>query len=322
MDFGDDSSFATRRSSIEPKSAPGNLPVENMHYVTNHNYFHSLDRISRLSDCRLELNEAIAVLSRFSLRDILNNEVIVKMYQQKTTLETIKRWAHSGAQIDIEEIRNGLRRVEYYFVPKYVLKVSTPRYHTKPDCEFLKASFDNFETPPEIVNLGDEKVKEFQAFCDKEWPQYRDKPIDKFWAHVGAHFRVPIVPRQISYSSTGSMEIRDLSEAVLAEQIQSAAEHVRDFTRDNGLRGYLHAPPQKLYQFTKDEKKEPAKREAFLELLKLKKAIKMAVFNFHRIELEMLENLLSDELLEVLGFLPCKACCLVIAPPIQISFEN
>lgn len=281
-----------------------------MHYVSQYNYFKSLDRLARSREETPDLNEAIAGLSRFSLRDILNNHEIVNMYRQKSALETLKRWADSGATIDSNVIREHLQASERYFVPHYVLKVSTPRYHAVQECELLKSAFENIATPPEISQQGEDKVREFQIFCDKEWPKFKDKPIDHFWAHVGAKFRISSSPNKISYERRESPKcIESQSEADIVPRIQRAADQVRDHAGSCRLTGYLHAPPKKLYSLSKNPEWEPARRKAFLELLKLKKAIKMLVFNFHRIELEMPEGLLSDEFLEALGFMPCKACC-------------
>lgn len=281
-----------------------------MHYVSQFNYFRSLDRLARSIGDKPKLSEAIAGLSRFSLREVFNNDEIVLLYQHKTTLGVIKQWADSGVKVDADAIREDLHRRERYFVPQYVMKVNTPRYHAKLECEYLRASFENFETPPEIAELGPEKVSEFQIFCDKEWPQYKDRPIDIFWAHVGSHFGVPINPKEVSYASQeGPESVRDQSESELLEEIHGGAEKLRNYARSTGLSGHLYAPAKRLYSLSKDLEVDAARRQAFLELLKLKKAIKMLVFNFHRIELEMPEGLLSDELLEALGFLPCKACC-------------
>lgn len=281
-----------------------------MHFVSRYNYFRSLDRLARSSGNKPDLSEAIAGLSRFSLRDVLNDEEIVIMYQHKMTLGVIKNWADSVVKVDADAIRETLRRRERYFVPQYVMKVNIPRYHAKQACEFLRANFENFETPPEIAQLGPDKISEFQDFCDREWPQYKDRPVDIFWAHVGSQFRVSISPKAVSYSSQeGPENVCDQSEAELMKEIHGGAERLRSYVKSKGLGGHLYAPPKKLYSLTKDPGVDVARRQVFLELLKLKKAIKMLVFNFHRIELEMPDGLLSDELLGALGFLPCKACC-------------
>lgn len=284
-----------------------------MHYVSKYNYFRSLDRLARSMGDRPGVSEAVAGLSRFSLRDVLNDDEIVLLYQHKTTLGVLKQWADSGVKVDADAIREELHRRERYFVPQYVMKVNTPRYHAKQECKFLRASFENFETPPEIAALGPEKVSEFQVFCDKEWPQYRGKPIDFFWANVGSQFGVSINPKAISYaSSEGPESVTDQSESELMEEIHRDVDRLRNYAQSTGLTGHLYAPAKRLYSLTKDPGVDAARRQAFLEILKLKKAIKMLVFNFHRIELEMPEGLLSDELLEALGFLPCKACCGVL----------
>jgi len=281
-----------------------------MHYVSQYNYFKSLDRLAQASDSKPDLNEAIAGLSRFALREVLNNDEIVAMYLHRTTLGVIKQWANSGVKVDANVIREDLHRKERYFVPQYVMKVNTPRYHATLECKYLRASFENFETPPEIAKLGPDSIREFQTFCDKEWPSYKDRPVDTFWAHVGSRFRVPINPKEISYASQERPEsVRDQTESELLEKIHESVENVRNHARSSGLNGYIYAQPKRLYSLTRDERIDAARRQAFLELLKLKKAIKMLVFNFHRIELEMPEGLLSDELLEAFGFLPCRACC-------------
>lgn len=283
-----------------------------MHYVSQYNYFKSVNRLTgAFADKSPSLSEAIAGLSQFSLRHVLNNDEIMLLYKNKTTLNILKKWANSGVKIDAEKIRMDLQRRERYFVPQYVMKVNTPRYHANQDCEFLQASFDNFETPPEIAALGPEKISEFQAFCDKEWPRYKNNKIDVFWAHVGSHFNMPeINPKEVSLSShEGPMNVQDESETDLLAGIHRHIEYLHNHAISTGITGHLYAPAKTLYSFTKDPRVDLARRQALIELLKLKKAIKMLVFNFHRIELDMPEGLLSDELLEALGFLPCKACC-------------
>lgn len=281
-----------------------------MHYVSKFNYFRAMDRLAKSMDEKPSMSEAVAGLSRFSLRDVFNNDEILLLYQQKTALEVLKKWTLSSVEVDADAIRENLHRQERYFVPQYVMKVNTPRYHAKETCEFLGASFENFETPPEIEVLGPEKVREFQQFCEKEWPNYKNKPIYVFWVHVGSHFKVEINPKPVSHASKEPPEIVvNLSEAELIDEINRDVDRLLKYARSTGLTGHLYAPAKKLYAFTKDPKVDPTRKQAFLELLKLKKAIKMLVFNFHRIELEMPEGLLSDELLEALGFLPCKACC-------------
>ena len=283
-----------------------------MHYVSQYNYFKSLNRLTgAIVDKSPSLDEAVAGLSQFSLRHVLNNDEIILLYKNKTTLNVLKQWANSGVKIDAEKIRMDLQRRERYFVPQYVMKVNTPRYHANQNCEFLQASFENFETPPQIAALGPEKISEFQNFCDKEWPRYKSKPIDVFWAHIGSHFKIKdLDPKKISLESQeGPLNIQNQSEEELIDGINRKVEFLHSHVKSTGITGHLHAPAKTLYSFTKDPRVDVARRQAFVELLKLKKAIKMLVFNFHRIELDMPEGLLSDELLEALGFLPCKACC-------------
>lgn len=281
-----------------------------MHYVSKYNYFRSLDRLARSIGSKPDVSEAIAGLSRFTLRDVLNDDEIVMMYRHKTTLAVVKQWADSGVKIDADAIRTDLDRRERYFVHQYVMKVNTPRYHAKQECEFLRAKFENFETPPEIEQLGPDKISEFQEFCEREWPQFKDKSIDIFWAHVGSQFRVSISPKRVSYTSQeGPESIQDRSEAELLEEVHREADGLRQYAKSNDLGRYIYAPPRQLYSLAKDPALDVARKQGFVELLKFKKAIKMLVFNFHHIELQMPEGLLSDELLEALGFLPCKACC-------------
>lgn len=302
MDFGSKSKLTPLRATTENAGA-------GMRYVSRYNYFNAINRLARWSAGKPDLSEAIAGLSRFSLRDVLNDEEIVTLYQHRSTLELVRRWADCKTEIDPDEIRDFLQRQERFFVRQYVLKVNTPRYHENQDCEFLKASFENFETPPEIAALGDDKVTEFQEFCDAEWPKFRDKPVDLFWAHVGAHFGgLSISPKEISYASRRDSEaVRNIEEA--EQKVRKAADDFRDYTRSNRLDGYVYAPPKKIYSYAKDPAMTSARRQVFLEFLKLKKAIKILVFNFYRVELDIPEGLLSAELLEALGFLPCKACC-------------
>lgn len=281
-----------------------------MHYVSPYNYFQSVDRLAPSSGGRPDFNQALAGLSRFSVRDIMNDDEIMKMYKHRCTLEVIKRWYERGDQFDGEGIHRELRKQERFFVPKYVLKVNTPRYHSNQYCDLLKRNFENFETPPEIAALGPAKIREFKTFCDKEWPRYKDKAHDIFWAHVGARFHVSIAPKAVAYSAQDdATEVLDQSVEEIEDKIKEVAESLRHHARSTGLSQNLYAPPRLLYSFSKSPNQTDARRQAFAEMLNLKKLIKTLVFNFNRVELDLPEGLLSDEILEALGFLPCRACC-------------
>src|SRR4051812_44050824 len=91
-----------------PKSKPIRVTTggaaAGMRYVSRYNYFNAIDRLARSGEEKPNLSEAIAGLSRFSLRDVLNNEEIMTLYQHRTTLEIVRRWADCGTKIDREEI--------------------------------------------------------------------------------------------------------------------------------------------------------------------------------------------------------------------------
>lgn len=161
MDFGSD----LRR---HPGDATGASEPGEMRFVSQSNYFQVIDRLARASTEKPDLTEALAGLSRFSLRDLFNNDEIAALYKQKSALASVRRWSNVETDFDGDEIRRLLKRHERYFVRQYVLKVNTPRYHRRHDCKFLKATFENFETPPEIEALGEDRVKEFKEFCDAE----------------------------------------------------------------------------------------------------------------------------------------------------------
>ena len=280
-----------------------------MHYISHANFVRSVERLAQSHTDSATVGQAIAGLSRFALRNVLNDKELVHLYTQNSTLRTIRRWTQSNQRIDVEAIRKELEVNERYFVPNYVLKVSNPRYHSDPHCTFLRSAFENFETPPEIAAQGPETVEAFQKFCDREWPNYRDR-VDLFWVHVGSQFRLQNSPKPVSFSPSESPQsIADVSVDEIISSVHATSDKLVSYAREASLSTYLHAPPKRLYDLSRNPAVEPIKREAYKNILKMKKAIKMLVFNAYRIELDIKEGILSDELLEALGFLPCRACC-------------
>lgn len=88
------------------------------------------------------------------------------------------------------------------------------------------------------------------------------------------------------------------------------AQELRGLVRTAGLANYVFAPAKVIHARSTDQDLAAERRTVYWELLELKKAIKILVFNLCRVELDMPEGLLPAELLEAFGFLPCRACSL------------
>lgn len=269
-----------------------------------------MERLSRARGSKPELSEALAGLSRFALRGTFNNTEIVALFQHRETLEFLRNATTGNFEIDAYRIVEDLRRSEQFFVPQYVMKINTPRYHANVNCELISSSFENFETPPQIQALGDEQIEAFQVFCEQQWPEYRSGPVDVFWAHAGAQFGVSINPKEISYAAQEGPEfVSNVKEELLVAEINQKVAQLHMSAANMGVLGHLCAPPKKLFNLSNDLRIDQSRREAYRNILRLKKLIRKMMIELHRIELQMPEGLLSTEILNALGFLPCKACC-------------
>lgn len=257
------------------------------------------------------MSEALAGLSRFALRGVFNNAEIIALFQHRETLEYLRSAMTERFEIDVHSISEDLRRSEQFFVPQYVMKINTPRYHENVNCGLISSKFENFETPPQIQALGDERVEAFQVFCEQEWPRYRSGPIDVFWVHVGAQFGVSINPREISYAAQEGPEPVSAvkEEELLVAEINRKVNQLSVSAMNEGVQGHLCAPPRKLFELSNELRIDQSRREAYRKILGLKRLIRNMMIELHRIELQMPEGLLSTEILNALGFLPCKACC-------------
>lgn len=281
-----------------------------LHYVSSYNYPKSVERLSRARGRKPEVSEALARLSRFALHGIFNNGEIVALFQNRETLEFLRDAMDGEVDLDAHSIRNDLQRSERFFVPEYVMKINTPRYHEIKNCDLLFSNFENFETPPQIQALGAEQIEAFQIFCDKEWPRYRGGEVNIFWAHVGAQFGVSIDPKAISLAAEGAPEfVSGVKEEELADEISKQLIRLKTSAEKDGVSSHLCAPPKLLFNLTKDQRIDQSRRDAYRKILNLKKLIRKMMIDLHRIELQMPEGLMSTEILNALGFLPCKVCC-------------
>ncbi len=177
-------------------------------YVTRHTY-------KRLSGAWLQPNGELSIDKIFefiyeeSLTSILNHPEALRLYVQKKMLE--------------QEYQS-LRVVKRRFSQQYVFSVSPPKFHKSNQCTYLTADFSNYLVPPAIKALGEDKVTEFQEFCEQTKKELEGKSDEIFWAHVGAKFRVTISPESVLYANSGIQDIAGMTVSELQQHVRAAVE--------------------------------------------------------------------------------------------------
>lgn len=259
-------------------------------YITRNNF----RKISGLFVEDVSINDVFLSIYEKNMSEILNHSEAKKLYKQKEMME--------GDFENSYEIRK-------VFNKKYIFSVSSPKFHKDKNCEYLSSDFKNYLVPPVIEVLGEEKVKEFQLYCESTKKDFEGKSDEIFWLHVGARFKVQIAPESVLYHNSGIQSLEGMTILELRNKINDALNKSLDMINSEEIsrviRQYRYAPHMQkaLQSISINEVKENVQK-----FYSLKTDIINSLLELYKKENNSDGYELPVSLLEDCGFEPCKGC--------------
>lgn len=267
---------------------------ENSAYITRHN-FRKISTFYLQPDGNISIDKIFSVIYDKDLSEILNQKEAVRLYVQKQALEK-----------NFSSIRVEKRA----FSKKYAFSVAPPKFHKKRDCPFITADFSNYLVPPAIEALGEDKVKEFQEYCEAHRKDFDGKPDDVFWAHVGVRFNVHINPEKVLYGNSGITDVEKIGvddlQASINETISQLLSLIGNTPKASTLANLRYAPNIKIaLSSVRDE----TAKEEISEFFRLKADLANSLFELYKKQAGYNSYILPVTLLKACGLEPCKGCC-------------
>lgn len=262
-------------------------------YITQYN-FKRLAGFCVQPEVSLPLEKLFSAIYERNLAEVLNTKEAENLYIQKEMLENRT---------------NHLRTFKQVFSSNYVFAVGVPKFHKDTSCKFLKLPFSNYLVPQEIKQLGDDKIKEFQDFCESTKEEFRDKREDVFWAHVGAKFRVHIRPEAILYDNSGVQDVSQFKVDELRNNINSQIDNIVGLanTPDGAvaMKSYRYAPAtQRVLSQIHDSEMAAIVKQYF----RAKREIISSLFEMYKKQANVSDCALPVPILRACGLEPCSAC--------------
>lgn len=308
MDFGISPKATRRQASLRGESTGAGkvstepqLQNETSSLGSSVHAYVTRSTFNRLAGQNIELitsPPSAAVFSAIfhrSLVEILSTAEALRVYSIKLMVE------HQFAMV---------RVARKYSSRKYVFKVAPPKFHRSETCEYLQSDFFNYQVPPEIKALGEDKIKEFQEFCDANKALLRDGDSEKFWLHAGAHFRVKIQNIvEIHYANSGVQELGALTVEELRKRIEELLDEATAILEDRSvgskIRDVRYAPTKrKAISCLRD----PGAKAPVERLFDLKRQIFDALLEMYMKQAGAKGFVLPEEILSQAGLEPCRGC--------------
>lgn len=276
-----------------PQLTPTLMQPIDSAYITRHN----LKRLSRFwlqPDGDISIDHIFSVIYSQPLSEILNNKEATYLFIQK--------------QLINQKLENIIIKKKH-FNPSYIFSVGPPKFHKDKECKYLSADFLNYLVPPEIKALGEEKIKEFQEYCETNKKEFNEKTEDVFWARINARFRVHVAPQSIHYENSGVQGVKSMSiemlQAHINEYISEILSMLKNESRARSLEKFRYAPNLKFAISKISDEKIKKEIEEFFNL---KQDLINSLFELYRRQGQVEEYILPVTLLEACGLEPCKGC--------------
>lgn len=195
-----------------------------------------------------------------------------------------------------------------------------PRFHSKSSCKWLNSNYQNYEIPPQILVLGEKKVREFQLYCEANRAELErldaDNRVDVFWARVGLRFGVTgINPQKINKDNSGTQlaDERDMHQLeteiyqLMAElhKLENSPNNSQLVKRLKFSSSYTRALKTSGLLDSADEHGLFVLRQLF----DTKEKIKRMLVALYSKQAGIATGLLPEEALIQAGVEPCKNCC-------------
>lgn len=267
---------------------------ENSAYITRHN-FRKISTFYLQPDGNISIDKIFSVIYDRDLSEVLNQKEAVRLYVQKQAME--KKFS-------------SIRVEKRAFSKKYAFSVAPPKFHKKRDCPFITADFSNYLVPPAIEALGEDKVKEFQEYCEAHRKKFDGKPDDVFWAHVGIRFNVHISPEKVLYGNSGISDVEKIGVDELHKSINETISQllslIGNTSKASALTNLRYAPNIKIALSSVQDEKA---KEEISEFFRLKAGLANYLFELYKKQAGYNSYILPMTLLKACGLEPCKGCC-------------
>jgi hypothetical protein len=193
---------------------------------------------------------------------------------------------------------------------RFLFLTGTPKYHTDNRCETLRADFENFEVPDEIVERGNEEVRRFRKFAQENRKLLSEQREDVFQMRLRSAFRLTRPLGKISAPNSGTTLAGQMKDSLAIDQvvarIHSAITKLETFRQtDEGkraIKAYMYASTKVLFEQTNLS-------DVDRELLETKRDLISLVLQYHVMKHRGGAVTFSAKLLGLYGFEPCGVCC-------------
>lgn len=200
-----------------------------------------------------------------------------------------------------------IKKIETYESKFYIFEnKSPPKYHSNPNCEFLRSDYKNFAIPKDIQDKSPEEKKKFIDFCNL----HKNRIINKDASiinKINETFHLNIISlEELIINNSGVHEISKMSETDLHIFIYLSLSKCIDILRENinDKKIFEH------YQYKTLEKNDLDKKDLkpqVLEYIKNKLHLIEGLRNlYYKENNETVE--FEANLLVLAGFDKCKSC--------------
>lgn len=221
-----------------------------------------------------------------------------------------------------ELLKNPERYFNKIYVPyeavdtlSLIYEGKNPSYHKFADCPRLHSTYENFEIPIEIRDLGKEKVNDFRKWFETVKHLLNEPEI--FVMRLKLRWGIETNPNAITISNSGSTEIENLNIEELENRIDLTIKNAGKFYYENeknktilyrySKRTYLAYKNDKLENNETDYSDEEIKTLLKHYDIEFKKPLKGMLIEYYRLKHN--PNIsFEGSILEKLGFKECGHC--------------
>lgn len=222
-----------------------------------------------------------------------------------------------------ELLKNSKYLISKYYAPikntdsfTYVFEGISPSYHLNTKCINLNSSFENYKIPDQIINQGKEKIIQYRKWF-KQNSYLIDTP-DIFEFRIQKKFKIKISINSVLHANSGIEQIDNLNLQELENKIDFYLSKAGQyFKNSSNEKKEIIRKFQKItflaytdYEIKNNETRFSDKNiKLFLKQYDthFKKPVKELLKQYYKVKYNP-ELKFEGELLEQLGFKPCKAC--------------
>lgn len=201
---------------------------------------------------------------------------------------------------------------------QYVFAEKPPAYHCCPECDRLSSDYSNYEVPDFIRNQGKSAVLAFRDWFKANMHLLKDDRWDHFQLRFKAEYGIWVHPAEIERPNSGTTMMENLDLPTLEMRIDRILDQAADlywasdFNQEvicrwgkNAWLGRFTDKPLKDNRHNLDEEKV----RAFLRDYdsRIIQPLKALLIEYYKVSANP-ELAFSGQLLDQLGFQPCRRC--------------